>query len=106
MPATGYDDEVAPIILWTYMTKIRSPELPWWRVDQIDYHIFDTDADRCLQIGERIINILNVSDKIDKMPSYNLGQWSFLAYGNFIGPAEREGWYQYTLCFEVSYLPG
>ena len=105
-PARAYDDESAPFIVWTYKIDIRDAEMPWWRVDTICYDIYDTDADRCLQIGERIINIINIVDKIDKVPSYNLGQWCFLINGEFSGPEKRDGWYAYSLEFEASHLPG
>lgn len=104
-PGVAYDETAAPFIMWTYYVDIKSPELPWWRIDKICYDIFDDDADRCLRIGERIISLLSITDKIQNIPSYHLGLWCFLEKGNFIGPQEREGWYSYRLDFEVSHLP-
>jgi len=104
-PAVAPDETKAPMILWTLRSNIRSPELPYFRIDEFCYHVYDTDADRCLQIGERIISILSISDKINKIPSYRSGKWCYLRKGNFSGPSEREGWYMYILDFEAAHLP-
>jgi hypothetical protein len=107
MPAVGYEEDTAPVILWWYSPNIRNPELPWWRTDKINYYILDQDADRCIAMGERIISLLNLSDGIRTAvasPSYH-GKWVYLCSGSFDGPAEKEGWYRYRLEFDVSYLP-
>jgi hypothetical protein len=106
-PAVGYENEEAPVILWWYTPAIRNPEMPFWRIDRLHYYLLDTDAERCIAMGERIISLLNLSDKARRAvasPSYH-GKWIFLAQGNFDGPAEREGWYRFRIDFEVSYMP-
>lgn len=105
-PATGYSEEVPPVILWWYYPGIATRDIPGWRLDRVVYMILDSDSNRCLSVGERIVSLL---DKQRIMPaiasSANTAKSCLLVYGNFEGPAIREGWYRYKIEFQVSWVP-
>lgn len=107
-PAVAYEDDAAPVILWWASFGTASHGMEYFRVDNIRYRIYDTDSYRCLRMGERIVRLLNLADYSQKnipSPSYMI-KWSFLVRGEFDGPEfQREGWYSYTIDFEVSWLP-
>lgn len=106
-PLVAFEDDAAPIICYSYRPGIKSDNQYWWKIYNIDYSVFDTDADRCFNIGEAIIDALNQGDDIQQVIGSNnfIGKGSFLVNGDMDGPSQRDGWYKYSIRLRVSYVP-
>jgi hypothetical protein len=106
-PTVGYEDTEPPFILYWFFPGIMEKELYFVRVDQIQYTIYDTDSDRCYNMGQRVIDIMNKGDSIAGTIPSSIGRalWSFLIRARQDSPIQREGFYAYELLFEVGYVP-
>jgi hypothetical protein len=106
-PAVGYEDTNPPFMLYSFFPGIKEKELYFVRVDHLQYIIFDTDSDRCYNMAQRVVDLLNKGDSIAGTIPSTIGRvlWMFLIRGRQDNPLQREGFYSYELLFEVGYVP-
>jgi hypothetical protein len=106
-PAVGGQETEAPVILWWYIPGRHDKWIDGWRDDIVRYMVLDDDAERCIAVGERIIALLNRGPDIrTAVSSFGYtGLNSLLVKGEFMGPSIRDGWFQFKIEAEVSWLP-
>lgn len=104
-PTIGYADETAPFIVYFYSPSIPSVEAFWNRKDAVIYSIYDTDIDRLMNLGEILIDILSKGDEISQasgVAGTDVRILSTEVVSSFVeGPAERDGWYNMDIQFNV-----
>jgi hypothetical protein len=113
-PLVGYEQTVAPFILYWWMPGIFDVGLYGVNVDSIRYHILDTDAERGFKLQRALKNRLNKADNIQGQIASSEGRalWCIEmlsgtgAFNAGLGsPGEREGFYEFQLNFQIGYAP-
>lgn len=107
-PAIAYGDEAAPFIIYYYSPIIPDVEAFWNRVDNVSYLIYDTDIDRMMNIGERIMELLGKGDQISQ-PGGKAGTdvrilSTVVNNAAINAPNERDGWYSMELEFDIHHV--
>lgn len=106
-PIIGGGDETAPFVVYFLSQEIPSVEAWWNRFDTVSYTVYDTDIDRLLRIGERIIEMLSKGDAISDSggkEGSDVRLFSTQFTGSTVGEAiERDGWFTMVLDFRVLY---
>ena len=106
-PIIGGGDETAPFVVYFLNQEIPSVEAWWNRVDTVSYTVYDTDIDRLLRIGERIIEMLSKGDAISDSggkEGSDVRLFSTQFTGSTVGEAiERDGWFTMVLDFRILY---
>lgn len=107
-PTIGYGNADPPFIVYYYSPVIPDVESFWYRRDAVLYSIYDTDVDRVLNLGERIIELLGKGDEISQSSGVAGTNCRILSTEitdtSLEAPAERDGWYQMTLEFVIHHV--
>lgn len=107
-PIVGDGSETAPFVVYFVSQNTPSVEAWWNRYDSVSYILYDTNIDRLLRIGERMIELLSKGDYISgssgkEGTDTRLFSTSF--DGSVVGEAiERDGWFTMDLEFTVYYV--
>jgi len=107
-PIVGDGSETAPFVVYFISQNTPSVEAWWNRFDSVAYVVYDTNIDRLLKIGERVIELLSKGDYISG-PSGKTGTdtrlFSTSFDGSSVGEAiERDGWFTMNLEFTIYYV--
>lgn len=107
-PIVGDGSETAPFVVYFISQNTPSVEAWWNRFDSVTYVVYDTNIDRLLKIGERVIELLSKGDYISG-PSGKTGTdtrlFSTSFDGSSVGEAiERDGWFTMNLEFTIYYV--
>jgi len=107
-PIVGDGSETAPFVVYFVSQNTPSVEAWWNRFDSVAYVVYDTNIDRLLRIGERVIELLSKGDYISG-PSGKDGTdtrlFSTSFDGSSVGEAiERDGWFTMNLEFTIYYV--
>ncbi len=103
-PYFGYQNEVAPILLYSWRPGIYSEDSFFIGTDILIYSILDTNIDRAFKIRKRLIAMLNVANHINTLvdPDERLN-WSFLMRSVDSGPQEKNGFVALDCSFEIGH---
>jgi hypothetical protein len=107
-PMIGYEDDVAPIVLYSFSPDIQNESMFYIHHDMLRYIVLDTDIDRAFAIRDQIISILNRSDEIQLVnidDTYGRLLYSNLFRSTDFSPEYPEGFYQIGAHFEVCWIP-
>lgn len=107
-PMVGYEDDVSPTILYWWYPGIKSAELYFFHEDHVKYTIIDENFDRALNIGNRILQMLNNADNIQNAATgftHFIPKYSILARAETSAPTQREGFYYFSIMVQVGYVP-
>jgi len=107
-PLIGYDDDVAPIVLYDYSPRIKDEFMYYIHHDTIRYIILDTDIDRGYALRTRLLELLNHSDEIqtkDIDRTYGRMLYMNLLRSSDRAPFETDGYYQISSYFEFCWIP-
>lgn len=107
-PMIGYDEDVSPILLYTYNPNIKSEDSYYIKHDIIKYVVLDTDASRGFAIRNKIIELLNRADLIqtdDIEKTYGRLLYMNLFRSDDRAPLQTEGYYQIISYFEFCWVP-
>jgi hypothetical protein len=106
-PIIGSGSETAPFVVYFISHQIPNVESWWNRFDIVSYTVYDTNIDRLLRIGERVIELLSKGDAIsDSGGKEGTDVHLFSTYfeGSSVGEAiERDGWFTMNLDFRIYY---
>jgi hypothetical protein len=110
-PLIGYgvDDPNYPVpfIVYYWEPFNKGVEQYWNRADVLRYNIYDSDADRCFLLANRIIKLLGEGDSVSKSGGITSADNRILSSQLLTSfseePVEKEGWYAIVLSFEVMY---
>lgn len=107
-PIIGGGDENAPFVVYIVNHNIPSVEAWWNRYDSLSYAVYDTNIDRLLRIGERMIEMLSKGDVISESggkEGTDVRLFSTSFDGSSLGEAiEKDGWFTMILDFTVYYV--
>ena len=107
-PMVGYDEEVAPIVLYDYLPDIKDESMYYIHHDRVIYTVLDMDAERGFAVRNNIISLLNHSDNIQLQ---NIDDtYGRLLYMNLLRsidhqPRQVEGYYRFISIFEMCWIP-
>jgi len=110
-PLIGYGtddpDYPVPFIVYAWEPFSMGVEQYWNRADAIRYTIYDSDADRCFKVANRIIKLLGEGDSVSQSGGVTSSDDRILS-SRFMNsfaeePVEKEGWYTVVLSFELLY---
>ena len=103
----GVSEYDVPFMVYTWDPMDAGVEQYWNRTDIIRYAVYDSDADRCFKISNKLIKLLGEGDSISKSggitSTYNRMLSSRLMASFSEEPVEKEGWYTVVLSFELMY---
>ena len=106
-PIIGSGSETAPFVVYFISHQIPNVESWWNRFDIVSYTVYDTDIDRLLRIGERVIELLSKGDAISDSggkEGTDVRLFSTYFEGSSVGEAiERDGWFTMNLDFRIYY---
>ena len=101
---SGYD---VPFMVYIWEPLDLGVEQYWNRADLVRYTIYDSDADRCFKMSNRLIALLGKGDSVSQSggvtSSANRIHSSRLIDSFTEEPVEKEGWYTVILTFELIY---
>jgi uncharacterized membrane protein YkvA (DUF1232 family) len=110
IPITGYDDSVAPFILYSFITRTESDEQYYFYTDTMRFYVYDTSIDRMWAISRAIKEFLNVGDDVESIKSqipsdsrYRI-VYSKLFSSLTMPPIERDGFVSTVNEFRVKYV--
>lgn len=107
-PTIGYGDASAPFIVYYYSPIVPSVESFWMRSDAVLYSIYDTDIERMMNIGERMIDMLSKGDEISQSGGVAGTDSRILSTvltdTSLEAPNERDGWYKLDLEFVIHHV--
>jgi hypothetical protein len=108
-PIVAPDSELGPFVIYYINHNIPSVEAWWNRYDAVNYVIYDTDIDRMLRIGERMIDLLSKGDEISTSSGKegtDTRIFSTYFNGSSVSESiERDGWFNMNLEFILYYVP-
>lgn len=108
-PIIAPENESGPFVVYYVNHNIPSVEAWWNRYDAIIYIVYDTNVDRMLRIGEKIIDLLSKGDEISTSSGKegtDTRIFSTYFNGSSISDAiERDGWFNMNLEFVLYYVP-
>ena len=103
----GVSEYDVPFMVYTWEPLNFGVEQHFNRADILRYSVYDSDADRCFKIANRLIKLLGEGDSVSKSggvtSTYNRILSSRLMDSFSEEPVEKEGWYTVVLSFEVMY---
>jgi hypothetical protein len=110
-PLIGYGDGdpdyPVPFLVYQWEPFNEGVEQYWNRSDVLQYSIYDSDADRCFKISNRLMKLLAEGDSVSKSggitSTANRILSSRLISSFSEEPVEKEGWYTVVLSFELMY---
>lgn len=107
-PLIGYEEDTAPIIIYTYTPDAYNYDLYYIHHDTVRYSVLDTDIDRGLSVRNRIMDLLNLGDNIQQS---NIDDtYGRLLYINIMRsseerPYEPDGYYTLSSYFDICWIP-
>jgi hypothetical protein len=107
-PMVGYDEEVAPIIIYDYLPDIKDEHMFYIHHDRVIYSVLDVDAERGFAVRNEIISKLNQSDEIQLEAiddTYGRMLYMNLVRSTDRQPTQPEGYYQFISIFEMCWIP-
>ena len=115
LPLAGYEDTVAPFIIYTEFTGTMGEEKFFMGVSNVVYTIYDDDISRLKDVGYELNKFLNVGDRLSVIKPlltspYTSGPLRYRittirkVAGGTTPPLEREGRASMSLNFRVVYL--
>jgi hypothetical protein len=110
-PLIGYgtDDPEYPVpfIVYDWEPSNKGVEQYWNRSDTVRYTIYDSDADRCFKVANRILKLLGEGDSVSQSGGITSNDNRILSSRLMSSaseePVEKEGWYTVILSFELLY---
>ena len=99
---SGYD---VPFMVYIWEPLNLGTNEFWNRADLVRYTVYDSDADRCFKISNRLIKLLGEGDSVGSSggitSTANRIHSSSLMDSFTEEPIEKEGWYTVVLTFEL-----
>jgi len=103
-PYYGYQNDVAPILLYEWRQGIMSQDSYFLGADMMVYTVLDTDIDRAFKIRKRIVELLNVANGISTVVDVaERLNWSFLMRTTDTAPQEKNGYVEFACYFEIGH---
>jgi len=110
IPITGYDDTVAPFILYSFISRMEDIERYYISVDNLRFYVYDNNIDRMWAVSRAIRNYLNVGDDIETLKGDIPSDSQFrvlnsaLVSALSLPPIERDGFVCTVNEFKVKYV--
>ena len=116
-PMVAPSSQTPPFLIYYWIPGHREMTSHLLREDTIRYHIYDSQADRCFRIANKIISMFDVgggpagpgtdttvtsATNTNGVPNRVLS--SSLLRSRTTEPLEKEGWYAIQLDFSVMYV--